>query len=127
MSSKLPSGRQDTPAVTLGDLLYAKPRQVAIPEADWVRLVNVIAAGDEAALRALYERTHRLVFTLALRITNDRESAEQVTVDVFHEVWRRAAAYDPIGTSVVGWILNHARSRAIDLQRLAERNRGGES
>jgi anti-sigma factor ChrR (cupin superfamily) len=74
----------------------------------------MIAAGDQRALRALYEHTHRLVFTLIECITNNRETAEELTIDVFREVWRRGSKYDAAGGSVVGWIMNHARSRAID-------------
>lgn len=49
------------------------------------------------SFQALYERMHRLVFTLTVRITNNRETAEELTLDVFHDVWRRAARYDPAG------------------------------
>jgi len=58
-----------------------------------------------------------------VRITNNRETAEELTVDVFHDVWRRAAAYDPAGGSVVGWIMNQARSRAIDRVRFEQRKK----
>src|SRR4029453_17886821 len=61
-----------------------------------------------------FQQTHRIVFTLIVRITGNREAAEELTLDVFHDVWRRASTYDPSGGSVVGWILNQARSRAID-------------
>src|SRR6185295_3486524 len=70
-----------------------------------------------------YERAHRLVFTLMVRMTNDRATAEELTVDVFHDVWRRASRYDPAGGSVVGWIMNPARSRAIDRLRFEQRKK----
>ena len=57
-------------------------------------LVRAIATGDQLALHALYERAHRPVFTLLMRITASRETAEDLTVDVFHDVWRRAPGYD---------------------------------
>ena len=88
-----------------------------------MRLVQGIAAGDQNRLRELYERSHRLVFTLALRICGSRERAEEVTLDVFHDVWRRSAQYDPSGGSVVGWIMNQARSRAIDRVRFEQRKK----
>ena len=109
--------------MTLGDLLYGDRDGASIPEGDWVRLVHSIAAGDQAALRALYERTHRLVFTLAVRIMGNRESAEEVTLDVFRDVWLRSGQYDPKGGSVVGWIMNQARSRAIDRLRFEQRKK----
>jgi RNA polymerase sigma-70 factor (ECF subfamily) len=108
---------------TLGDLLYANQAEVPVSEEDWVGLVRSMAAGDQLALNSLYERTHRIVFTLIIRITNNRETAEELTLDVFHDVWRRASAYDPAGGSVVGWIMNQARSRAIDRLRFEQRKK----
>jgi RNA polymerase sigma-70 factor (ECF subfamily) len=64
-----------------------------------------------------------MVFTLSMRLTNDRHAAEEVTLDVFHDVWRRAATYDAAGGSVVGWIMNQARSRAIDRLRFEQRKK----
>lgn len=108
---------------TLGDLLYADPAGRLVSEEDWVALLRSIAARDEGALRALYDRMHRLVFTLAVRITRDPETAEELTVDVFQGVWQRAATYDAEGGTVVGWIMNQARSRAIDRVRFERRKK----
>ena len=58
-------------------------------------LVRSVAAGDQVALHALYERAHRPVFTLIMRITANRETAEELTLDVFHDVWRRASQLRP--------------------------------
>ena len=110
-------------STTLGDLLYADKGAAPVSEHDWVALVQSIAAGDQNALHALYERTHRIVFTLTMRIANSRETAEELTLDVFHDVWRRAATYDPANGPVVGWIMNQARSRAIDRLRLEQRKK----
>jgi RNA polymerase sigma-70 factor, ECF subfamily len=108
---------------TLGDLLYANRAKPRVVEADWIALVEAIAARDERALRALYDRTNRIVFTFSIRITHSRETAEEVTLDVFHDVWRRASSYDPAGGSVIGWIMNQARSRAIDRLRFDQRKK----
>jgi RNA polymerase sigma-70 factor (ECF subfamily) len=116
-----PKAPDDEP--TLGALLYADRSRIPIPEHDWVRLVEAVAAGDQRALRALYDRAHRLVFTLAVRICGVRETAEEVTLDVFHDVWRRAADYTPAGGSVLGWIMMQARSRAIDRNRFEQRKK----
>ncbi len=120
---KVDGGRRDRPTGTLGDLLHADERKTFVGEGEWVALVQSIAAGDQLALRALYERTHRIVFTLIMRLTRNRETAEELTVDVFHEVWRRAPRYDAAGGSVIGWILNQARSRAIDRVRFEQRKK----
>ena len=57
------------------------------------------------------------------RIINNRESAEELTVDVFYDVWRKASSYDPANGSVMGWIMNQARSRAIDRLRFEHRKK----
>lgn len=119
---KIGASRHDGATRTLGTLLYCD-RAGRTPEAEWLVLVESVAAGDQSALRALYDRTHRIVFTLIMRIVANRESTEELTVDVYHEVWRRASAYDAAGGSVVGWIMNLARSRAIDRRRFDHRKR----
>jgi RNA polymerase sigma-70 factor (ECF subfamily) len=107
---------------TLGDLLYAKCKP-PVPEQHWASLVQSIAAGDQIALHTLYEMAHRVVFTLIVRITANRETAEELTIDVFHDVWRRASAYDAANGTVLGWIMNQARSRAIDRLRFESRKK----
>lgn len=114
--------REGSPA-TLGDVLYAGKSKSLESEKVWVALVQSIAAGDQLALHALYERTHRLVFTLIVRITSNRETAEELTLDVFYDIWRRASRYDAGNGSVLGWIMNQARSRAIDRLRFEQRKK----
>jgi RNA polymerase sigma-70 factor, ECF subfamily len=125
MADKRP---QKSPA-TLGDVLYASAK-APTPEQDWAALVQSIAAGDQLALHALYERAHRIVFTLVMRITANREIAEELTIDVFHDVWRSASRYDAANGTVLGWIMNQARSRAIDRLRFEsrkKRSQGGDA
>ena len=107
---------------TLGDVLYARSRPPVL-EQEWATLVQSIAAGDQLALHTLYEMAHRVVFTLIMRITANRETAEELTVDVFHDVWRRASSYDAANGTVLGWIMNQARSRAIDRLRFESRKK----
>jgi RNA polymerase sigma-70 factor (ECF subfamily) len=114
--------RDDSPG-TLGDVLYANRPKTLVSEETWVVLVRSIAAGDQLALHALYERAHRVVFTLIMRITRNRETAEELTLDVFHDIWRRAPGYDPANGTVLGWIMNQARSRAIDRLRFEQRKK----
>jgi RNA polymerase sigma-70 factor (ECF subfamily) len=110
----------DSPVARLGDLLHAKKGD---PESEWVGLLEAIAAGNQLALRDLYGRSHRLVFTLVMRLVQNRASAEEITVDVFHEIWRRAGTFDSSSGTVVGWIMNQARSRAIDRLRFEQRKK----
>jgi RNA polymerase sigma-70 factor, ECF subfamily len=126
--SAMDAARQSVPECerspgTLGEVLYADRSKTLVPEAEWVALVQSVAAGDQGALYALYERAHRVVFTLSMRITANRETAEEVTLDVFHDVWRRASGYREAHGTVLGWIMNQARSRAIDRLRFEQRKK----
>jgi len=112
--------RREREARTLGDLLYANKAKATVSEKEWVRLIRSIAGGDQLALHELYTQTHRIVLTLIVRITRNMETAEELTLDVFHDVRRRAATYDPADGPVVGWIMNQARSRAIDRLRFEQ-------
>jgi RNA polymerase sigma-70 factor (ECF subfamily) len=76
-----------------------------------------VAAGDEAAVSALYDATSHRVFGLALRILRNREDAEEVTLDVYAQVWRSRVPHDPARGSVLGFLLMVARTRAVDLLR----------
>lgn len=99
---------------TLGALLYADPAKTRVPEQDWVGLIQAVAAREASALHELYQRAHRVVYTLLVRLTHKPAAAEELTVDVFREIWNRAAKYDAAEGSVLGWIMNHTRSKAID-------------
>jgi anti-sigma factor ChrR (cupin superfamily) len=108
------SKSNEQPSGTLGALLYADPTKPRVAEQDWAGLIQSVAASEASALRELYERAHRIVFTLLMRLTHNSEIAEQLTVDVFHEIWSRASKYDAAEGSVLGWIMNQTRSKAID-------------
>jgi PAS domain S-box-containing protein len=99
---------------TLGGLLYSRPTNDLSLEKDWVALVRSMATGNKLALRDLCERSYRPVFALIMRITSNRATAADLTVDVFHEAWRRAGNYDSENGTVIGWLMNLARSSAID-------------
>src|SRR5215208_3670991 len=103
---------------TLGDVLYASSSQRLASEKSWLRLVDSLPTRDHAALHALYERTHRLVYTLIVRLTSNRETAEELTLDLFDDLWRGTSRYDAGRGTVLGWIMNQARSKAIDWLRL---------
>ena len=77
-------------------------------------LLTRIAGGDEAALEALYDATSSRVHGLVLRILRNPAAAEEVTGDVFFQVWRQAPRFDPARGQPLAWILTIARSRALD-------------
>ena len=108
---------------TLGGILYADKSKFRVSEEEWLKLIRAISGGDQLALHSLFEQANRIVFTLIVRITMNRETAEEVTLDVFYDVWRKASTYDPANGSVVGWVMNQARSRAIDRLRFDQRKK----
>jgi len=73
--------------------------------------------GDREALRALYVRHGRLVYSLTLRIVRDQAVAEEVVQDAFLKVWDKAATYRADKAPVLTWLLRIARNRAIDVLR----------
>lgn len=82
--------------------------------AELLSLVRGVAAGQESALEALYERTSSRIYGLALRITQQRQVAEEVVSDVYLQAWRGAAGFDPNRGSVLAWLMIQCRTRAID-------------
>lgn len=86
---------------------------VASPDEE---LIARVLWREEPALSAIYDRYSRLIFTIALRITGDRQSAEEVTQDVFQAVWQSAGSFHP-NSSFSAWLVGIARHRAIDATR----------
>jgi RNA polymerase sigma-70 factor (ECF subfamily) len=77
-------------------------------------LLSRIAGRDEAALAQLYDETSRIVYGLALRLVRDPSAAEDITLEVYLQVWRSAGHYAATRASVPSWLAMLARSRSID-------------
>lgn len=90
------------------------------PDASDTDLMTAIAARDDSALRAMYDRYSPLVLAICLRVLHDRSESEDVLVDVFWEVWERAERFDGQRGSAVSYLSTLARSRAIDRRRSLE-------
>ena len=80
----------------------------------WKELISEIAAENESALSQLYDECNRLVYSLALKILNDKQDAEEVTLDVFKYVWENASKYRDERSNPTTWIVMLTRSRSID-------------
>ena len=79
--------------------------------------------GRREALEALYALYVDRVHAVALRILQRPEDAEEVVLDTFSQAWERAALYVPERGEVAAWLLNIARSRALDRLRAERRHR----
>lgn len=80
-------------------------------------LLALVVQGQERALAQLYDRYNRLVYTIALRITGDRQTAEEVVQDVFQNVWQAAGSFQSGIAQFSSWLLGITRHRAIDATR----------
>src|SRR5690349_14495981 len=90
-------------------------------DSDDAVLVQALAAGSEAALAALYDRHADGIHAVALRLTNDRQLAEEVVQETFLALWNRAELYDPAVASLATWLRTIARNRTVDRLRAAGR------
>ncbi len=79
-----------------------------------IALLDRIVARDEQAVAELYDRHHRLLFGLILRILRDRSEAEEVLQEVFVLVWTRAETYNVALGPPAAWLVRIARNRGID-------------
>ncbi len=87
---------------------------------DVEQLLSEVARGDTSAFERLYEAMGSVVFGLARRVIRDPERAEDVSQEVFVEVWRKAPNFDRAKGTAKTWILTITHRRAVDAIRRAE-------
>jgi RNA polymerase sigma-70 factor, ECF subfamily len=80
-------------------------------------VIRAIAEHQSAALSILYDRYGRLIFSLAYNVVQDDGLAEEITQDVFVQIWNKASTYQPGQGKVMTWLGSIARHRAIDVLR----------
>ena len=100
------NGREGSPE-------HVPQQQHKLSQSD-LALVERVAAGDEEALASLYDRYGRLVFSVALRMTGDQGSSEEIVQDTLLRLWRHAGRYQAERGSLVAWLLTIAQRRALD-------------
>ena len=83
----------------------------AVPTED---LLGRAAQGEEAAFDALYDRLAPQVYGLVRRVLRDPAQAEEVTQEVFVEVWRTSTRFEPARGSAGAWVMTLAHRRAVD-------------
>jgi RNA polymerase sigma-70 factor (ECF subfamily) len=81
---------------------------------DGIELMQGLRRRDERALADLYDRYAGAVYALALRVTRDPATAEEISLDTFLQAWHQAERFDARHGSLASWLFNIARSRAID-------------
>lgn len=95
----------------LPDLATGQATAVTQPQSDDT-LVKLIAGGDKDAMQTLFRRHNVSIYRFILRLVNDTSSAEDLTSEVFLEVWRQAGQF--AGRSQVStWLLSIARDKAL--------------
>ncbi|MDK2742696.1 MAG: sigma-70 family RNA polymerase sigma factor [Nitrospira sp.] len=95
-------------------LLMSSETAKQIQDQELAQLIALTAQGDQSALATFYDRTSPQVFGLVVKILNNREAAEEVTLDVYTQVWRQAHTYDRTRGAPGAWLMMVARTRAID-------------
>jgi RNA polymerase sigma-70 factor, ECF subfamily len=84
-------------------------------------LLDRVGKGDRASFEELHRRLFALLYASALGILNNREAAEDVTQDVFLQIWEKAPSFDPTRGKAATWALTLARNKAIDRLRAVQR------
>jgi RNA polymerase sigma-70 factor, ECF subfamily len=84
-------------------------------------LVREVAVGSQEALAALYDRHADAVYAAAIRLTSDRQVAEEVVQETFLALWNRAELFNPTTGSLAAWLHTIARNRTVDRLRAAGR------
>ncbi len=94
-------------------------RVVPDRERRWQSYLVGITLGKSESLTLLYDESAGALLGLALRMMKNKADAEEVILDVFEQVWRKASSFDPARGSVWRWLTVMLRSRAVDRLRTA--------
>ncbi len=80
-------------------------------------LIIQVARGNDAALESLYDQSVGKVYGLALAITKSPEDAEEITCDVYTQVWVKAREFNEDRGCGMAWLMTICRSRSLDMLR----------
>jgi RNA polymerase sigma-70 factor, ECF subfamily len=86
----------------------------AVGELSDETLILHLRVGHGDALAVLFDRYHRLVFHIALKILRDAGEAEDVMQNVFLEIYKVAAQFDPARGTAKVWMLQYAYHRSMN-------------
>lgn len=91
-----------------------------------LRCLERLQAGDSNALEELFDRYSPLLYSMVLRIVRAPSDAEDTLQEVWLQVWKRVATFDPRRGTVAAWLVMLARSRALDRYRSLASRRNAE-
>jgi len=114
-------GRPRT-AARRGVRLSPVPAPEAEGELSLERLLRDVADGDRAAFAELYDRISSRVLGLVIRLLRDRAQSEEVTQEIFLEIWQSASRFDAQRGSGMAWVLTMTHRRAVDRIRSAQKS-----
>lgn len=97
------------------------------PEQEWPALIALTAQGDQSAFSRLYDQSSPQIYGLVLRILGQPAMAEDVTLEVYTQVWKHAHSYDRQRGTPMAWLITLARTRAIDRLRATRAERASVS
>jgi RNA polymerase sigma-70 factor (ECF subfamily) len=86
-------------------------------------LLQRVAGGDRSAFASLYDRTSPRLFGLIKRLLRDHAQSEEVTQEVYLEIWQTASRYEPAKGGGISWMLTMAHRRAVDRVRASQASR----
>lgn len=86
-----------------------------------LQILLAMAEGDKEAMRRLYVRTSRELYSLCFSFIQNREASEDVVHEVYLKAWNRAASYDQTKGTPMAWLTRIARNSAIDWIRAQKR------
>jgi RNA polymerase sigma-70 factor (ECF subfamily) len=86
-------------------------------------LLPRVAQGDQTAFAELYDQTAPRVLGLVKRLLKDHAQSEEVTQEVFLEIWQNATRFDSTRGSAASWMLTMAHRRAVDRIRASQAGR----
>jgi RNA polymerase sigma-70 factor (ECF subfamily) len=98
------------------------PATQTAPGGDLADLLARVAKGDQAAFEAVYDAAAAPVFGTVRRVVRDPSLSEEVTQEVFVEVWRAASRFDACKGSPMAWLATIAHRRAVDRVRSEQRS-----
>ncbi|MET4582639.1 RNA polymerase sigma-70 factor (ECF subfamily) [Conyzicola nivalis] len=87
------------------------------------QLLARVAQGDQAAFAALYDQIAPRVLGLVRRLLRDHAQSEEVTQEIFLEIWQTATRYDSTKGGASTWIMTMAHRRAVDRVRASQSSR----